>query len=53
MDAENNPLPSHVAGHARGNETTHDAYSFAGITMTVKFGNEDRACRLKLPRKKH
>jgi hypothetical protein len=53
MDAENNPLPSHVAGHARGNETTHDAYCFAGITMTVKFGNEDRACRLKLPRKKH
>lgn len=46
------PLERHVAGHARGNETTHDAYSFAGITMTVKFGNEDRACRLKLPRKK-
>lgn len=45
-------LSRHVAGHARGNETTHDAYSFAGITMTVKFGNEDKACRLKLPRRK-
>lgn len=53
MDEENNPLARHAAGHARGNETTHDAYSFAGITLTVKFGNEDRACRLKLPRKKH
>jgi len=50
---EGEPLDRHVAGHARGNETTHDAYSFAGITLTVKFGNEDRACRLKLPRKKH
>lgn len=53
MTEEGNPLARHEAGHARGNETTHDAYSFAGITMTVKFGNEDRACRLKLPRKKH
>lgn len=53
MDEEGNPLPRHVAGHARGNETTNDAYSFACITLTVKFGNEDRACRLKLPHKKH
>ncbi len=53
QDGENNPLPLHEAGHARGNETTHDAYSFAGITLTVKFGNEDKACRLKLPKKKH
>ena len=53
VDEEGNPMGRHVAGHARGNETTHDAYSFAGITLTVKFGNEDRACRLKLPRKKH
>ena len=51
-DDEGTQLPLHVAGHARGNETTNDAYSFAGITMTVKFGNEDRACRLKLPRKR-
>lgn len=53
VDSEGTPLATHVSGHARGNETTHDAYSFAGITMTVKFGNEDRACRLKLPRKRH
>lgn len=53
LDVEGNPLPYHVAGHARGNETTNDAYSFACITLTVKFGNEDRACRLKLPRRKH
>lgn len=53
MDEDGNPLPLHVAGHARGNETTNDAYSFACITLTVKFGNEDRACRLKLPRRKH
>ena len=53
LDEEGAPLARHVAGHASGNEPTHDAYSFAGITMRVKFGNEDRACRLKLPRKKH
>lgn len=53
LDVEGNPLPRHVGGHARGNETTNDAYSFACITLTVKFGNEDRACRLKLPRRKH
>lgn len=53
LDVEGNPLPRHVEGHARGNETTNDAYSFACITLTVKFGNEDRACRLKLPRRKH
>lgn len=53
LDVEGNPLPRHVEGHARGNETTNDAYSYACITLTVKFGNEDRACRLKLPRRKH
>ncbi len=45
------PMPNFVAGHSRGNVKTKDAYSFAGITLTVRFGNEDRICDLKVPRK--
>jgi hypothetical protein len=47
QDNNGNNLSKHIAGHQRGNNTTHDAYSFAGITMTVRFGNSDRACYLK------
>lgn len=41
----------HQAGEQRGNSTTHDLYSFAGATITVKFGNQDRTCDLKKPRR--
>ena len=47
------PLPLHQAGEQRGNQTTHDIYSFAGATLTVKFGNADRTCDLKKKRKKY
>ena len=43
----------HQAGEQRGNKTTKDVYSFAGATVTVKFGNSNKACELKLKRKKH
>jgi len=46
------PLSRHAAGTQRGNTTTTDLYSFAGLTFTVKFGNEDKTCDLKLPRKR-
>ena len=46
-------LPLHQAGEQRGNSTTHDIYSFAGATVTVKFGNADRTCDLKKPRKRN
>lgn len=46
------PLNRHEAGTQRGNTTTTDLYSFAGITFTVKFGNEDKTCDMKLPRKR-
>jgi hypothetical protein len=49
---DGNPLPRHQEGEQRGNATTHDIYSFAGATLTVKFGNTDRTCDLKKPRKK-
>lgn len=42
----------HQAGEQRGNSTTHDLYSFAGATVTVKFGNQDRTCDLKKTRKR-
>lgn len=45
-------LPVHQAGEQRGNSTTHDIYSFAGASITVKFGNEDRTCDLKKSRKR-
>ena len=52
-DPDGNPLPLHQAGEQRGNPTTHDLYSFAGATLTVKFGNSDRTCELKKKRKKY
>ena len=52
LDEHGNALPIHQAGEQRGNSTTHDIYSFAGATITVKFGNQDRTCDLKKPRKK-
>lgn len=52
IDNQGNPLPQHQAGEQRGNSTTHDIYSFAGATLTVKFGNTDRTCDLKKPRKR-
>lgn len=42
----------HRAGEQRGNTTTTDLYSFAGITLTVKFGNESKVCDLKTPKKR-
>jgi hypothetical protein len=53
VNAEGVPYPVHQAGEQRGNSTTHDIYSFAGGTVTVKFGNQDRTCDLKKPRKRH
>lgn len=53
FDNQGNPLPRHQAGEQRGNSTTHDIYSFAGATLTVKFGNADRTCDLKKSRKRH
>ncbi len=52
LGPDGNPLPYHQAGEQRGNSTTHDIYSFAGATLTVKFGNDDRTCDLKKTRKK-
>lgn len=52
FDKDGNPMPLHQAGEQRGNSTTHDIYSFAGASLTVKFGNEDKTCELKKPRKK-
>lgn len=43
----------HKAGEQRGNLKTTDLYSFAGLTLTVKFGNEDHTCDLHKPRKRH
>lgn len=43
--------PLHQAGEQRGNVTTTDLYSFAGLTFTVKFGNEDKTCDMKKPRR--
>jgi len=52
VDANGNALPLHQAGEQRGNSTTHDIYSFAGATITVKFGNNDKTCELKKSRKR-
>lgn len=52
VDASGNALPLHQAGEQRGNSTTHDIYSFAGATLTVKFGNNDKTCELKKSRKR-
>lgn len=53
VNTEGVPYPVHQAGEQRGNSTTHDIYSFAGGTVTVKFGNQDRTCDLKKTRKRH
>jgi hypothetical protein len=53
FDKEGNALPLHQTGEQRGNSTTHDIYSFAGAFLTIKFGNNDRTCELKQPRKRH
>lgn len=37
----------HPAGSGRGNTTTKDLYSFAGLTATFKFGKIDRFCDIK------
>lgn len=52
VDNHGQSLPLHQAGEQRGNSTTHDIYSFAGATLTVKFGNDDKTCDLKKPRKR-
>lgn len=44
--------PKHQAGEQRGNTTTTDLYSFAGVNITVKFGNEDKTCDLRKSRRK-
>ncbi len=36
----------HEAGTGRGNVTTKDWYSFAGVTITLRFGNEDKTCHI-------
>lgn len=43
----------HQPGEQRGNMTTKDLYSFAGVTLTVRIGNADRTCDLKKKRKKY
>ena len=52
-DQNGNPLPLNQAGVQRGDPTNKDWYSFAGITLSVRFGNADRTCELKMKRKKH
>lgn len=42
----------HNKGEQRGNPKTKDFYSFAGVTLTVRIGNADKTCDLKLKRKK-
>lgn len=39
--------PIHEAGTGRGNSTTKDFYSFAGLVITFKFGNMDRSCNIR------
>lgn len=43
-------FPANTAGTQRGNVTNNDLYSFVGVFFTVKFGNEDHTCDMKLPR---
>lgn len=50
-DIADRAASKHQAGEQRGNTTTTDLYSFAGLTFTVKFGNEDKTCDLRKPRK--
>lgn len=51
VDEHGDNLLPNTAGTQRGNMTTTDLYSFAGITLTVKFGNESTTCDLHKPRK--
>lgn len=51
-DDQGQALPYHQAGEQRGNTTTTDIYSFFGLTFTVRFGNEDKTCDLRVPRKR-
>ena len=37
----------HEHGTGRGNSTTKDLYSFAGVTVTFKFGDMDRSCDIR------
>ena len=37
----------HEAGTGRGNSTTKDFYSFAGVVFTFKFGQMDRSCDIR------
>ena len=37
----------HEGGTGRGNSTTKDLYSFAGVTLTFKFGEVDRTCDIR------
>ena len=52
LTKEGIPLPLHRDGDQRGNFTTFDLYSFAGVFLTVKFGNVNTTCDLKKRRKK-
>ncbi len=51
VDSNGESLTLNAAGTQRGNTTTTDLYSFAGVSFTVKFGNESKTCDLKKPRK--
>lgn len=51
LDEFGQPLPFNSEGTQRGNTTNTDLYSFAGVTFTVKFGNESRTCDLRKPRR--
>lgn len=51
LGTEDHPIEFNKEGTQRGNVTTTDLYSFAGITFTVKFGNESKTCDLHKPRK--
>ena len=37
----------HESGVGRGNSTTKDFYSFAGVVFTLKFGQMDRSCDIR------
>lgn len=37
----------HEGGTGRGNSTTKDFYSYAGATLTVKFGNTSHSCDIR------
>lgn len=43
--------PLHEHGTGRGNVTTKDWYSFAGLTITFKIGNEDKTCDIDIKKR--